>query len=392
MVGTSCSSETDGEPSRRVVFFHIDGLHVDAPQRLGLTNVQRLAARGTSVPRLQLPIPWHPTTNGFAELSTTSFPNPVTYAGTVFLEPSAREEYLQEQFPGYQAHIANSTAYRSLNEGYEYTRLRREDTDTDVVHDAMAQLSAHPDLDMIRIVLQDTGSASQRVADARGGEPWARDIWAPGSPYIDALRSADRLLGEFLDWLERGNRLDDTIVVLLSDGQASTGWHPVQSEESALAPVIFAGPGIAAGRVLPYAEATDIAPTVAALIGVPAPNVGEVETGIVLPVRPGDPVDDRRPRKLAHLNEQIREHLRLRSWVLLNGAANPLLDTAYMRTENGLLDPPGAQFYGIERIAEWSRAGSLDRIIADNATVLDYLHRALGDAGIGPAPEYPRAR
>jgi arylsulfatase A-like enzyme len=81
------------------------------------------------------------------------------------------------------------------------------------------------------------------VATARPDEPWAHDIWADGSPYVAAARTADVLLGQFLDALSRERKLDDSLLVLLSDGQAGSGWHPVQSVESALAPVVFVGPG-----------------------------------------------------------------------------------------------------------------------------------------------------
>nr|WP_052478280.1 sulfatase-like hydrolase/transferase [Kibdelosporangium sp. MJ126-NF4]CEL17377.1 hypothetical protein [Kibdelosporangium sp. MJ126-NF4] len=380
------SAATASERPARVVFFHIDGLHVDAPSKLGLRNFQQLSARGTTVAHYQLPIPWHPTTNGYWDISTTSFPNPVTYAGTLFLERWSEEEYLQEQFGGHQAHVANSTAYRSLNPGYDFVRLNRGDTDADVVAVTLDQVRQHKNLDMMRVVLQGTGTASQQVADARDGQPWAQDIWADGSPYIDAARTADRLLGEFVAGLERAGKLHDTLLVLLSDGQAVSGWHPVQAEDSGLAPLVFVGPGIATGRTLPYAETPDVAPTVAAVMGVAAPNAGEVETGRVLPVLSRQQATEGPARKLKTLNAQIRTHLRLRSWVLLNARSHPLLDTAYMRTENRLLDRPGAQFFGIERIPEWREAGSIDRMLADNQVVISYLEQALRDAGVGPVP------
>jgi hypothetical protein len=49
------------------------------------------------------------------------------------------------------------------------------------------------DIKFMRLVLQDTGSAGQLVADGRlKNEPWAENIWARNSPYIKAALNADR--------------------------------------------------------------------------------------------------------------------------------------------------------------------------------------------------------
>jgi hypothetical protein len=68
-----------------VIIFQIDNLHYEAAKRLQLTNVLALAAQGTSVDEAYVPIPWHQTTGDYGKVHTTSLPNPVTFAGTMFL-------------------------------------------------------------------------------------------------------------------------------------------------------------------------------------------------------------------------------------------------------------------------------------------------------------------
>ncbi|GAB2593829.1 hypothetical protein GCM10027168_28160 [Streptomyces capparidis] len=341
---------------RRVVLFHIDALRHRAPERLGLTRVRRLARVGTRVREALIVAPWHPTVSGFWELSTTSPPNPTTLAGSLFLRPWTEQPHLRHRFPGFTAHIANSTAYRSLNPGFTHTRLDRGATDEDNVRLALRLVRDHDDLSFTRLVLQDANAVSQRVADAADGEPWARDIYGPGSPYPAVVREADRLLGEFLNGLERLGELHDTLVVLLSDGQARTGWHPVQQEDSRRVPLVFAGPGVAAGRTVPYAESTDIAPTV-------APEV---------------------PRRPARLNRQIVTHPRLQAWLRLHAGDHPLLDTALIRAESSYFTE--SQFWGLDRVDEWPAAGSVDTMLRDNDYALRYLHDALAASG---APAFP---
>ncbi|RZS30386.1 sulfatase-like protein [Herbihabitans rhizosphaerae] len=376
-------SRKPGGDVRRVIVFHMDSLHHEAPERLGLENFPRVAECGTRVAECLTISPWHPTVSGYWPLSTTSFPNPTTFAGSVFLQPWQRQRYLQHCFDGHTAHIANSEAYRSLNPGFDFVRLNNDDTDEDNVRLGLRQLSEHADLTFMRLLLQDANAASQQVANAPAGMPWARDVYATGSPYPEVVRKADALLGTFLDGLRRMGMLDDTLLVVLADGQSRYGWHPVQAEDSWRLPLVFAGPGVAEGRTVPYAENIDIAPTVAALAGVPAPSddggSGRVLDGVRAAGRHRDV-----PRRIERINRQIVEYLRLEGWMRAHARAYPFLDVRLMAAHNGLLTD--AQFWSLDRVDEWPQAGSLDRMIADNQFSLDLLNRALRESGAPPLP------
>ncbi|GAB3921929.1 hypothetical protein GCM10029976_009670 [Kribbella albertanoniae] len=368
---------------RRVVVFHLDSLHHEAPERLGLVNFQRIAERGTRVDKALTIAPWHPTVSGFWPLSTTSFPNPTTFAGSVFLRPWQKQRYLQHSFAGYTAHIANSQAYRSLNPGFDFTRLDDEDSDEDNVRLGLRQLSEHRHLTFMRLLLQDTNAVSQQVANAPG-EPWARDIYGKGSPYPQVVRRADALLGTFLDGLRRMGIADDTLLVVLADGQSRYGWHPVQAEDSWRLPLVFAGPGVARGRVVDYAENIDIAPTIAALAGVPAPNENGGSGRVLDEVRTANVSRPDVPRRIERINRQIVEYLRLEGWMRVHARSYPYVDARLMAAHNGLLTE--AQFWSLDRIDEWPQAGSLDRMLQDNQHALAFLHEALRESGAPPLP------
>jgi hypothetical protein len=363
---------TEAQAPERVIVFHIDALHWQAPEQLGLENIRALARLGTSVTEAYIPVPWHPTTGLYGELHTTSLPNPVTMAGTLFLQPGHR--MVQDCFYPSQltAHIANSTAYESLNPSFNYVRLDRAMTDADVVR-AGLDLLADTDVRFMRILLQDLNNrASQTVASTTKDVPWRGNIWGGGSPYIQKAREADRLLGVFIQGLKELGKWENTLLVLISDGQADAGWHPILSEESWRIPLIFVGPGVARGRVIPYAENIDIAPTICNLVGAPAPNTGPGTGRVLTEIREADngsppPIS----RRLVEFNRLIKEHLLLQAEMRLAAANNPCVDVVLMKAENSYQSEH--QFFGLDQILEWHKAGSIDALLESNRKANQYL-------------------
>lgn len=377
---SSPSGGQSGKPAR-IIFFHIDGLHYQAPERLNLTNYQSLVRQGTSVREAYILIPWHQTENGYRSLSLTSPPNPTTMAGSIFLDPWWEERYIQQAFyPQHlTAHIANSPAYSSLNPGFNFVKLDRGNDESGVRF--AIDLLRKFDIRFMRLVLQDTGSASQDVADGRlKNEPWAENIWATGSPYIKAAQNADRLLGEFVTQLKRMGKWEDTLLVLLTDGQASTGWHPIQNEESWRIPLAFVGPGVARGKTIPYAESTDIVPTVLNLMGMPPTNTDGGSGRVLAEIKARSTNTSQVPRRLLELNRQIKTHLRLKSQMQLLADRHPLIDTSLMEAENRLVRPQ-AVFYNLERMDQWREAGTIDNMLRVNREAIAFLRQRLEQSG-----------
>ncbi|MBB5045754.1 hypothetical protein HNR60_000489 [Rhodopseudomonas rhenobacensis] len=369
----------------RVIIFHMDSLLADAPERLGLTNWLQVAAEGTRASEMTSIFPYHPTDSSYFVLSTTSLPNPTTAAGTLFLEPAVEATYIQHRFKGYTAFIAGSTAYRSVAEGFSYTNLSQALSDERVVEEGLRQLREHPDLTFMRLILQDTNAVLQRVGFTRENVPWRGDAYGEGSPYPASVRWADTLLGRFVDALKQIDKYDDTLLVLMPDGAARGGWHGPQQEESWRLPFALRGPGIAKGRVIGYAENIDLAPTIAALMGVEPPN-SDAASGRVLTEVMADqaaaPAGD--ARRIERLNRQHKDYLRLTGWMQVYAGRYPLLDLAWMASHNRLVRP--ARFWDLSSIQQWRYAGSLDRMLADNEATLVDLRDALARSG---APALP---
>lgn len=109
--------------------------------------------------------------------------------------------------------------------------------------------------------------------------------------YLACTSFVDSQIGRVLMALEQSPMADNTIVVLWSDH----GWHLGEKEmtgkttlweRSTHVPLIFAGPGIKPGVCGQPAELLDIFPTLADLVGLPAPDFVE---GISLKPQIEDP-------------------------------------------------------------------------------------------------------
>jgi len=116
------------------------------------------------------------------------------------------------------------------------------------------------------------GYRNREVSVDAAGWQHLRDLYAA------RVALADRVLGELLATLERSGRAQDTVVVVLSDHGESLGEHGALEHGDELwseqidVPLVFAVPGRGGARRPGPATLADVAPTVLALAGVPAPR------------------------------------------------------------------------------------------------------------------------
>jgi hypothetical protein len=368
---------------KRVIIFQIDNLHYEAPKRLQLTNVLALTAEGTSVDEAYVPVPWHQTTGDYGKVHTTSLPNPVTFAGTMFLR--AGQPMIQSSFTGIRAHVANSEAYGSLNPGFTLTRLDSGLKDDQILAEAKKIYSAADPPTFARIVLQDANDrGGALVSRAEPGTPWKNDIYGPGSPFIKEVKEADALLGDFISFLKIKGLWNDTLFIICADGASRVGWHPIELEDSARVPMIFVGPGVAKGKVIPYAETIDIVPTVAQLMNVRHPNP-DGGTGRVL-VELADGVEPpATPRYLKRFNAAMREFLQISSRMRLEDSEHPRYDIALMQIANKT--NAKKLFFGVDRIMDWHEAGTMKTLVETNELIVRCL-KALIEQETGSTPEW----
>jgi len=364
-------SPADERPKRAVLFI-IDGLNWEAPEKLELGNIQALAQQGVSFRQAWLVPPAHPHSGAWVDIHNASIPNPVMLAGTVFLHKGHR--MIQHQFQPDTAHVNNCPeAYVSLNPGNTY--IHAEDTeDVWAVEQAIRLLESEP-ITFMRIHLQNTGRAGYACSVAQGDEPYKKNIWGKGSPYIEKAKEADRLLGRFVNALKKMNKYDDTLLVVTADhGQASTGWHPPHLAESAITPLVFVGPGVAKGKVLPYADHIDIVPTICHIMGKDLPNanggcgrvLSEILVGAEAPAGP-------RRQYMKELNQVLREYWALAADAEKRADSEPRVAKALAESKENI--------YDVDHFLSWHEAGTLDSLIKHNRKVVKGLRNVLASHG-----------
>lgn len=361
--------------SRRVILFLIDGLHWEAPQLLKMPVFNSLIKEGTYVQKSCMILPYHPTVGDYSKYNSCSFPNPMLQAGTVFIRPE--NKYIQEVFPGKQtAFLVNTAAYRSVARGFTTCIMDASLTDAQLVEQAMSVLKKQDPVFM-RIHLQSPGDIGTSIAVNSEGKPYSRNIYGEGSPYIKAIEEADRLLGQFIAFLKKDGKWDNTFLIVTSDhGQSLIGWHPLFDEDSWVTPLVLMGPGIAKGRELSYFEHTDLAPTIAMLLGAEAPN-NDGGAGVavkeILENTTGRTGQFR--MYIKKLNQQIKEFNLLKSQMILRAEKERYLSNTIAALENGNLTPE--PFYHQDRITDWYKAGSFSHLLEANEKILQQMRKEL---------------
>ncbi|MDA2929781.1 sulfatase-like hydrolase/transferase [Acidobacteria bacterium AH-259-O06] len=357
------------KPSRAILFV-IDGLRSEAPERLGLKNIQRLAKQGTLYRKAYLVMPAHPKSGAWAEMHTASIPNPVMLSGTLLIRRQTR--LVQEMFDNkaFTAHLASTrNAYRSVNRRFNFSYMD-SNGDESAIDWAIAVMEKE-DVAFMRIHLQATGSAGKLSASGQANLPWKNNIWGEGSPYIEKAKRADELLGKFVQSLEDMGKWEDTLLIVTADhGQADEGNHPMDNEGSWITPLIFVGAGIARGRVYEYAEHIDIIPTLCHMMGIEPPSSGPGAGTVLEEIKESNPGTAKSRRQfLREINEDLKHY-----YDLLESAEHRAMKDAEFRQQ---LDQWQAEIYSMERFSAWHKAGSLSRLIETNRRVLRNMQAAL---------------
>lgn len=382
---------------KRVIVFLIDGLHWKAPERLSMPVFNSLIPEGTYIAQSTMILPHHPTVGEYGQLHSSSFPNPVLQAGTIFIGPDTK--MLQEAFPAGDSSlfIANTKAYLSVSRGFTINIHHPGLSDRQVLEQSIGLLDKY-DIRYARIHLQTPGNEGRYLSYTDPAKPYYRNIYGDESPYAKCVEEADRLLGRLITHLKTTGQFDSTLLIVTSDhGQSVNGWHPIIETDSIQTPMLFTGPGIARGRKLPYFEHTDLTPTIAGLMNIPTPNtdggaghfVKEVLAGTNAepsrhradsPDHPAEPShhpaeSSRHPRYIETINRQLNEYNALRARIMIAGEQESYFSSLISYLENELLTPE--PFYHQDRFLEWSRAKNTQHLIDVNQKILDQMRHEL---------------
>jgi hypothetical protein len=238
----------------------------------------------------------------------------------------------------------------------------------------------------MRVHLQRPGQRGYDISQSAPNHPCYRNIFAPHSPYVEAIENADRLLGQFVTFLKDAGLWDGTVLIVTSDhGQSRIGWHPLFDEDSWTTPLVFAGAPIASGRELPYFEHTDLAPTIAELLGKEWPaqhsgtapsekHDGGAGTFVKQILKKADASGYAPAENIKTINRQIREYNFLRAKLILLSETDPYYGNVVALLENEtFIKPFGHQ----DRILDWGKAGNTTQLIESNEAVLKQMRAIL---------------
>jgi hypothetical protein len=368
-----------------VILWVVDGISDKAPDRVDLPNLKALAAQGVYYRQnytVQTADPSH-VPGQWSTYHTSSIPNPVLLAGTAMLRPGD-QHYVQESFFPLKitAHVVNEISYRALNVGFHYTAqaggtLMRgagyQVGDDKTLSWATYILHAAKPTFML-IHMQDTGFAGGFSRDAPAGSPYKDNIWGEGSPYRKTVAQQDVYLGKFIEELKKEGIWDKTVIFLTGDhGQAEGGSHPLDASEAWSMPLVIAGPGVKKGEKFEYAESIDVVPTLCYLMGVTPPINAD---GRILAEALVSPPADVAPRqqKIKELDFAL---LDVENAIEKLKAAQPA--RARGRGQRGPDPVADAErdYYKIERILEWNKFGTYDRLIDHHKRLVERINASL---------------
>jgi hypothetical protein len=257
-VRPSLTDPIPGATPRRVVVVLIDGLRDDASRTMA--SISGLRARGADV-RLTVPQPslsyptWTTIVTGAPQqisgVTTNWFEGPVKVetlfdvaAGSGRKVIISGTDDLDEMFRA--SEVATATNLIEWNEeGY---------TSDVIVDNALALDEQVGGADFAFVLLPDVDIAGH-------------DFGGTSKEYTDVVAKVDADLGRLIDGLDDGNT---TFVVLPDHGHLDTGGHGGWEEPVIHTFAAFAGPGVA--QTTAEAPLQDVAPTIAVLAGLQAPE------------------------------------------------------------------------------------------------------------------------
>ncbi len=359
------SAPTAGTPKRAILMV-IDGLAVDTLQKASVPNLKKLAAEGSVIQNVHVLVPDQPTKGSYARLHESTIPNVSLLVGNFFIKPDSK--FVQQQFYDWRKWVTvngvDEYSYQSLDRFFNISLQNYLVNDVQLLAWGAKTLREN-NVRFMLLHLQQLGGSGWRCARP-GNEPWSRNIWGEGSPYIQHLGVVDEALGKFVEELKAAGQWDDTLLIVTADhGQALKGGHPAIALDSCVTTAIVTGPGVKKGFTTNLADQIDLAPTICSILGVEPPNPGEGCGLVINEIKVGQPDTPSRTKSWTDTyNRQHREYIELSA----KAAELALQDE---QTWWGLVVNLRDGFYSINDIMSWSDQKTVDGFLAHNQQVLD---------------------
>ena len=179
---SSSSRAWAGEIEHSIIWI-IDGLSTKVLDTIELPNIKRLASQGAYYKSTEGIAPYHPNQGLWLRYHSSSIPNPVLLAGTLFINDQT--EYVHQIFQKQKKATAHSTnsAYFSINDGFTYSYV--DDTGKGTDKDALdwaRQFLERGKPSYVRIHMQDLGRAARASYNSKGSPPWEVTCSSLGLP------------------------------------------------------------------------------------------------------------------------------------------------------------------------------------------------------------------
>ncbi|MCI0486146.1 MAG: sulfatase-like hydrolase/transferase [Blastocatellia bacterium] len=265
-----------------VIFIFIDTLRADHLSAYGYhrsttPNIDKLAARSSLFENAYTPAP-----NTFEALPK-------------FMQSS----HWDGHFPAWTEVLARNGYHTILFPGRLPTMLRHLKGIKEVVHKRPKSLERKIDLIIERLsLLPPDRPFFAYVYSSDPHRPYKKyDEFDYGSSLTDLydgeIAYTDSQMGRVFDWLEESGRINDTVVVLMSDHGESLGERGMYKHsrqlynEQAQVPMIVYVPGLAPRRVPDYVSTIDLGTTILSAVGLEPPK--EYAGVNLLPLMRGQP-------------------------------------------------------------------------------------------------------
>ena len=258
--------------ARRVVLLVVDGLRLDHSRQ---PYFDELRARGAST----VAAAEYPTISRASYATILTGAPPVAHGvRTNRLPPRVWLDSIMDRARAAKLRVVSASDIGQLASVFVRGEAgqRRESDGSDVVHPAHGQ--TWPFDDVRRAGSADALARSTASIMAGGGElvlilagdvDRAGHAHGVGAEYAAAAANYDRVMRGALAGIDLSH---DAIIVTADHGHVDRGGHGGLEPDVVAVPLILAGAGIVPGSAAYGARLTDIAPTIAALLGLPAPG------------------------------------------------------------------------------------------------------------------------
>ena len=261
------AARRDGKPFN-IIYFFIDALRADHLSVYGYNrqttpNIDKLAARSSVFENA-----YSPSANTFESAPKFMQSSYWDAHQETWTEVLARSGYNSYLFPSHRLPMLRR--YVKGVQVVDEARGKRLEQTVDLVISSLSNTSADRPF-LAYVYCPDPHSPYKKHAAFNYGS-------SDFDLYDGEIAHTDHQIGRIFEWMEKSGRLEDTMVVIMSDHGESLGERMVYKHSSQLyneqthIPMIVYAPGVPARRIADYVSTVDLGPTILGASGIEIPK------------------------------------------------------------------------------------------------------------------------